>query len=116
MDIDRKEEQMTLKAHGQSHPESEPLSVEEVVDVADTAPRAPAPDTSGVRVEAIPYQNCTTVVIRKVDFALGGIDHPDVEWDFRIDNFTVKVGDGISQEAADFLVNGYPEQFKYLGK
>ena len=110
MDIDRKEEQMTLKAHGQAHsepePQPEPLVVEDVVDVADTIPREPAPDTSGVRIQAVPYQNCTTVLIRRGDFALGGIDHDDVEWDFRIDNFTVKVGDGISHEAADFLVNG----------
>lgn len=111
---------MTLKAHVQAQPEleiePEPLDTVDVVDVADTSPRVPPPDTSGVRIQAIPYQNCTTVLIRSSDFGLGGIEHSDVEWDFRIDDFTVKVGEGISQEAADFLVNGYPDQFKYLGK
>ena len=94
----------------------EPLHVEDIVDEADTALRAPAPDLSGKRIRAIPYQNCTTVRIRKIDFATGGVEQDDVEWDFRVEDFTVKVGKGISQEAADWLVNTFPADFVYVGE
>jgi hypothetical protein len=104
---------MTSKAPT-AHVES--LTVDDIVDEADTSPRAPAPDTSGTRIEAIPYQNCTTVVIRSSDFAANGVNHPDVTWDFRVDKFTVKVGEKISEEAAELLVKNYSSQFKYAGK
>lgn len=87
-----------------------------VVDVADTTSQLPA-QLSGKRVKAIPFANGTTVVVRKEDFAAAGkIDHADVTWDYRIDDFTVEVGKGISQEAADFLVENYSDSFQFVGE
>ena len=94
--------------------EAAPLTADDIVDPIDEATPRLLPDLSGKRIRAIPYQNCTTVVIRKSDFALGGFDQGDVEWDFRVDAFTVKVGDKISQEAADWLVKNYSDQFEYV--
>ena len=87
-----------------------------VVDAADTAPRQ-AVSVGGKRVKAIPFASATTVVIRSSDFKqAGNIDHADVEWDFRVNDFTVEVGKEISQEAADFLVENYSDSFKYVGE
>lgn len=89
---------------------------EEVFDTADTSPRL-GHDLGGKRVKAIPFANATTVVVRSSDFkAAGNIDHADVEWDFRVNDFTVEVGKEISAEAADFLVNSYGDSFQYVGE
>lgn len=83
--------------------------------VADTE-SAPAEVTSGgKRVKAVPFSGGTTIVVRSSDFdKAGNIDHPDVTWDYRVDGFTVEVGKGITAEAADFLVNNYPDSFRFV--
>lgn len=86
-----------------------------VVDTADKSPRHLS-DKSKKRVRAIPFQNCTTVVIRESDFKLGDVDHKEVTWDFRVDDFTVVVGEGISKEAADYLTTSFPGDFEYVGE
>lgn len=77
---------------------------------------APAEVTSvGKRVKAVPFSGGTTVVVRSSDFQkAGNIDHPDVTWDYRVDDFTVEVGKEINAEAANFLVNSYPDSFQFL--
>jgi hypothetical protein len=86
-----------------------------VVDTADKSPRHLS-DKTKKRVKAIPFQNCTTVVIRESDFQLGGINHKEVTWDFRVEDFTVAVGDGISKEAADYLTSNFSNDFQYVGE
>lgn len=96
-----------------------PLSHEEVVDVADTASRAPAPSMKGKRVRAIPGAGGTTVRVTDRDFKANGIKHPTVVWDFRQNKFTVFVGNlsgQISQEAADFLTSNFPVSFEFIGE
>ena len=70
--------------------------------------------TSVKRIKAIPFSGGTTVIVRAVDFANAGVEHPDVTWDYRIDNFTVAVGDGISAEAASVLVSKFPGSFEFV--
>ena len=92
------------------------LSPSEVKDDKDSTPRVGG-KLSGKRVRAVGYQNATTTKIRRVDFKTasnGEVDHPDVTWDFRTDDYTVPVGDRLSQEAADFLTKNYPETFEYI--
>ena len=96
-----------------------PLSAAEVVDTADTSPRAPAPDLSGKRVRAIPYAGGTTVEVTSKDFRDNGIKHPTIVFDFRRDNFTLPVDPkpgqkGLSKEAADFLTREHGHQFEYM--
>lgn len=96
-----------------------PLSPSEVTDTADTTMRAPKPDTSGRRLRAIPYANGTTIKVSRADFKHNGINHGDVEFDFRVNNFTLPVNPkkgqkGISKEAADFLASEHPQQFEYM--
>lgn len=98
-------------------PESGELSAEEVKDDRDTSPRGGQPDKSGTRVRAIPAKGGTEVVVRKSDFKQSlDIDHPEVKWNFRKDDFTVKVGEdgGITKEAADALTKKHPESFEYI--
>lgn len=97
-------------------PPSGPLSAEEVKDERDTSPRAPRASTSGPRLRAIPAKGGTTVLVRRRDFKAHGVDHGDVKFDFRKDNFSLAVGKdkGISKEAADFLSEQFPESFEYL--
>lgn len=96
------------------------LTTAEVKDTADTSPRTAPPNVSGKRLRAIPYQNASTVIVKRVDFrtaSSGEIDHPDVRFDFRKDNFTVPVGGKeaiITDEAADFLASNYPTDFEYI--
>lgn len=99
-------------------------SVGNVPDERDTSPRVKA-DNSGTRVRAIPSVitkntgHATTIEVRRSDFKSHDIDHATVTWDFRKDNFTVKVGkkDGqISQEAADFLTENFPGQYEYISE
>lgn len=85
-----------------------------VVDAADNSPRGPAPDTSGKRLRAIPQRGGTLVEITRVDFARHGIDHDTVQFSNFKDNWTLKVGRGITAEAADFLAKFAPETFEYL--
>lgn len=66
------------------------------------------------RIKAIPFSGGTTVVVRDVDFSNAGVEHPSVKWDYRIDNFTVTVGDKITAEAANLLVNKFPDSFKFV--
>jgi hypothetical protein len=88
----------------------------DVVDSADTSPRQSS-STSGKCVKAIPFGSATTVIVRSSDFQqAGNIVHPDVEWDFRVNDFTVSVGKEISAEAADFLVSKYSDSFQYVGE
>jgi hypothetical protein len=88
----------------------------DVVDSADVSPRQSS-GVAGKRVKAIPFGDATTVIVREEDFRdAGKIDHPDVEWDFRVDDFTVSVGKEISAEAADFLVSKYGDSFQYVGE
>lgn len=99
------------------------LAPSEVADSADISPRAPASDTSGKRVRAIPAvitksgDTASRVEIRRSDFASKGIDHPAVVFDFKKDRFTLPVGSpgGLTQEAADFLTKNYPTSFEFMG-
>lgn len=84
-------------------------------ELPDEAVRAPEPKLDGKRIRAIPYENGSTIRVNESDFKNHGIKHPTVTWDYRKDNFTLKVGDAISQEAADFLTKNYPTSFEYLG-
>lgn len=85
--------------------------VEEVAPV-ESAPVEAKP--SGKCIKAIPFSGGTTVVIRDIDFKAGSIDHAAVTWDYRIDDFTVKVGEGITEQAANFLVQSFPDSFKFV--
>ena len=99
--------------------ENTPLTAAEVTDERDVTPRAPGPDLSGKRVRAIPTLGATTVRLSTHDFRdLGVADHPNVEWDFRKDRFTVGVGDGeqLSDKAADVITSKFPQSFEYMGK
>jgi len=89
--------------------------VPEVTDTRDVSPRAPKADTKGERVRAIPAKGGTTVEVTRADFKKHGIDNPNVVWDFRKDNFTVKVGPVLSKAAADFLCENFPTSFEYMG-
>lgn len=67
------------------------------------------------RIQAIPFSGGTTVIVRSKDFQNScGINHDEVVWDYRIDNFCVKIGEGISDEAASFLAENYPNSFKII--
>lgn len=72
------------------------------------------PGTDKKKIKAIPFSNGTTVVIRAVDFENAGVEHADVTWDYRIDDFTVTVGDKITSEAANVLVTKFPESFVFV--
>lgn len=96
-------------------PESGELSPSEVTDDRDVSPRA-ASDTSGKRVRAIPDRGATEIVVNASDFADNNIKHPAVVWNFRKDDFTVPVGDALSQEAADFLTKNHPHAFEYMNE
>lgn len=88
---------------------------DEVVDTADTAIRHVV--DAGKKLKAIPFSEATTVVVRQEDFKKNGdIKHDTVTWDFRVNDFTVTVGQEISKEAADFLVKNYSDSFKYVGE
>lgn len=93
-------------------------STSDVPDEADTAARAEAGSIDGKRVRAIPYQNGSSVIVERADFAAHDIDQDTVKWNWLVDHFTVKVGTGhnqISEKAADFLTKAYPETFEYMG-
>lgn len=67
------------------------------------------------KIQAIPFSGGTTVVVRQKDFqGSANIEHDDVKWDYRIDNFCVTIGEGISQEAAQFLATNYPNSFRII--
>lgn len=86
-----------------------------VVDTSDVTPRQEV-NTGGKRIQAIPFSGGTTVVVRSIDFHNAGkIDHPDVTWDYRVDDFTVEVDKGITAEAANFLVDRFPASFRFIG-
>lgn len=87
------------------------VPVEEIASV-ESAPVEAKP--SGKCIKAIPFSGGTTVVIRDIDFKAGNIEHPAVTWDYRIDDFTVKVGEAITEEAANFLVQSFPDSFKFV--
>ena len=98
----------------------EALTAAEVTDERDVSPRAEAPDTSGKRVRAIPYKGGTTVIVDETDFRNNDVKQKTTTWDFRKDNFTVKVGNGenntLTKEAAEMLTRDYPTQFEYLSE
>lgn len=89
-------------------------STTEVTDERDISPRVVKQSLKGQRVRAIPALGGTTIEIRDTDFAKGGIDHPTVTWDFRIDDFTVPVGEVLSREAAEYLCNSFPDSFRLI--
>lgn len=66
------------------------------------------------RIKAYPFSGGTTIIIRDSDFAKGGVEHPTVSWDYRVDDFTLTVGNGISKEAADYLTKNFPDSFKFV--
>lgn len=91
-------------------------------DALDSATVAKS-DLTGKRVRAIPAVitkatgHATTVEIRRSDFKKVGISHATVQWDFRRDNFTVKVGEKsgeISPEAAKYLTENHSNSFEFL--
>ena len=87
----------------------------DAVDSVDSLNEA-APETKTVskRVKATPFSGGTTVIIRNSDFEKFGVEHAGVTWDYRINDFTVAVGEGITEEAANALVNNLPDSFKFL--
>ena len=85
-----------------------------VAKAAKNAPVQESQPQSVKRLKAIPFSGGTTVVVRDVDFSNAGVDHPTVTWDYRIDGFTVIVGDKITDEAANILVNKFPDSFKFV--
>lgn len=85
-----------------------------VADSADVSPRGPAPDTSGKRLRAIPQRGGTLIEVRASDFAANGIKHDTVRFSHFKDNWTLKVGHGISEDAAEFLAKFAPETFEFL--
>lgn len=89
---------------------------ENAVDAVEAVDAAPVEEKKSVakRIQAIPFSGGTTVVIRKSDFEKAGVEHADVTWDYRIDDFTVVVGQGITEEAANTLANNFPDSFKFL--
>ena len=95
-------------------PPSGKLDPSEVTDERDTTPRVSTSDTSGKRVRAIPAKGGTLVRVSKADFKANGIDNPTVEFSFRKDNFTLPVGKGLSQEAADFLTEEHGHAFEFI--
>lgn len=93
-------------------------------DTRDVSPRVKS-DNSGKRVRAIPANitkstgRATTIEVRRSDFKSHDIEHPTVTWDFRKDNFTVKVGDRpgqINSQAAEFLTSNFPMSFEYINE
>ncbi|ACI12442.1 hypothetical protein PBI_OAKER_21 [Mycobacterium phage Oaker] len=92
--------------------------VENTPDDRDVAERAPAPNTSGKRVRAIPTHGGTAVKVSRRDFeSLGVKGQSDVEWNFRKDKFTVAVGSEkgqISEEAAKVLTAHEPTRFEFI--
>lgn len=85
-----------------------------VEDTADVSPRGPSVDTSGRRLRAIAQRGGTLVEVRSTDFANNGIKHDTVQFSHFKDNWTLKVGQGISEEAAKFLAKFAPETFEFL--
>ena len=85
-----------------------------VVDTSDVTPRQEV-NATGKRIQAVPFSGGTTIVVRSVDFENAGIEHPDVTWDYRTGDFTVEVGKAITAEAADLLVNKFPDSFRFVG-
>lgn len=77
-------------------------------------PAVRQPTSREKKIKAFPFSGGTTIIIRDVDFKQGNIDHPTVTWDYRIDDFTVEVNKSITQEAADYLVNNFPDSFKFV--
>lgn len=66
------------------------------------------------RIKAFPFSGGTTIIIRDSDFEKGGVEHSTVSWDYRVDDFTITVGSGISKEAADYLTKNFPDSFKFV--
>jgi hypothetical protein len=91
-------------------------STPEVTDERDTSPRGPAPDTSGKRVRAIPYQNESTIIVDKRDFEANGIkDQGQVKFDFRKDRLTLPVdGKVLTEAGAKFLTEQHGHAFEYI--
>jgi hypothetical protein len=94
------------------------MGSQRVVDDRDVSPRMAPPKLSGRLVRAYPAMNGTTVEITEANFIAHGIHHPTVTWDFRINDFTVEIGEGkpISEEAAEFLCSNFPDSFKLVDK
>lgn len=94
--------------------------VASIPDERDVAERAPEADTSGKRVRGIPTHGGSTILVSKEDFEFMGVkDQGKVVWDFRKDNFTVKVGGGeneISEDAAKALTEHEPLRFEYINE
>lgn len=102
-----------ISKHG--HTASVAAQVEVPVEAqVDSVAVESAKPTGVKRIKAIPFSNGTTVIVRAVDFSAAGVEHPDVKWDYRIDDFTVAVGDGITAEAANVLVSKFPDSFKFV--
>lgn len=93
-------------------------------DPADTTTKIPTENLDGPRIRAIPYDNGSTIVVRKADFADHGIDHKTITFDFRNGDLTLPVVDKkgenyentpvVERAIADWLTSKYPMQFEYL--
>lgn len=90
-----------------------PLSPEEL---PQEGTQLPPPVLDGRRIRAIPYENGSTIIVDPADFKAHGITHPRVTFDYRKDDFTLKVGDKISEEAAELLTREFPTQFEYMNE
>lgn len=65
-------------------------------------------------IKAIPFSGGTTIIVRPEDFKRSGVDHPQVQWDYRINDFSVVVGEDITEEAANVLVKNFPDSFTFV--
>lgn len=91
--------------------------VQSTPDDRDVTERASEPDTTGKRVRAIPTHGGTTVKVSSTDFRNNGVEHEDVVFDFRKDDFTLPVGEEvgqISKKAADVITKLEPGRFEYM--
>lgn len=82
-------------------------------DAVDDVVKAPVKAVPK-RVLALPFSGGTTIIIRDIDFAKGNVEHPTVTWDYRVKDFTVEVGNEITEEAANYLVKNFPDSFKFV--
>lgn len=92
-----------------------PLDSSEVTDTRDTSPRSPEP-VQGKYLKAFPARGATALLIPASDFlTYGGIEHPDVYFDYFVNGFKVLVGSSdLTKEGAEFLSKRYPDTFKYV--
>lgn len=101
-----------ISKHG--HTASVAAQVEVPVEAqVDSVAVESAKPTGVKRIKAIPFPMAPLLSFVRLIFLLW-CRASDVKWDYRIDDFTVAVGDGITAEAANVLVSKFPDSFKFV--